>query len=133
MGLKLPRGGQREGDLPLQPRVFGQVDLAHPARAQQRENLIVPDCVSKHRLLLLGSQHRCCCHIISRCLDESRCSLIISEQRFHLSMKFLIFATGLLKEGRAMAGVALQGGVIELLDLFPSFRLHPAHPGLTPV
>jgi hypothetical protein len=61
---------------------------------------------------------------IGRRGDEALRRLVVSEQRFDLSPQVLVADTGFVEEGRAFIGRALQRGVIETLNFFPSLGLH---------
>jgi hypothetical protein len=52
------------------------------------------------------------------------CLVLVSEQRFDFPTQVLVPGTGLLEEGLTLALLTLQGGVIDLLNLLPSFRGH---------
>jgi hypothetical protein len=48
----------------------------------------------------------------------------LAEQRFDLATQLLITLTGFAKKRTALARVALQGSVVQVLDLLPTFGCH---------
>src|SRR5262245_7800012 len=114
---------QFERDLSPESRILGQVNLTHSARAEQRENPIMTDHLPCHSLVLILSDQ------LGRDLRGGRVKetfrlLVHRQQRLHLPAQFLIARTRSVEKGRALGGVAIQGGVIQTLDLLPSLRLH---------
>ena len=113
--------------LATEPRVLGQVNLSHPARAEQRENLIGTDFPPQNNLDLILSNPPG--YDIQRRRRKEAVRLPMRRQkRLHLSEQFLIIRAGFGEKGFTLGDVALKGGVIQALDLPPSLRLHTNFP-----
>src|SRR5262245_45558580 len=94
-------GGQKlERDLATQPRVFGQINSAHPTRADQRERLIVTKAATLERcgLLSVGHLGDRAGHLS---VDEAVGMLARPKQRFDLGAQLDIVAASPVKEGCA--------------------------------
>src|SRR5438876_958687 len=63
---------QLERDLAAKRFIAGQIDLAHSARAQQLDNLIVADRAAHHRTLLVISNQACGYFVNGRFNEISR-------------------------------------------------------------
>src|SRR5262249_59314861 len=59
-------------------------------------------------------------------LDKALGRAVIAQQLFDLAAQVRVSRTGFGQKGRALVRLAFQRGVIKLLNLLPSFRLHPA-------
>src|SRR5215510_5506963 len=99
------------------------MDFAHPARAEQGENLIWANLLSDHGLdSILSAQF--CGDLQSRRFNESLGARVTAEQRCDLAAQRIISVAGLCEKGSPGDRVALQSGVIEPLDMSPTFRRH---------
>src|SRR5262245_56584937 len=110
-------GGQKlERDLAAEPRIFCQINPAHPARANQRERLIVAEAAAHEwRGLLLGG------HLGDHAPylpgDEAIRLFVRMQKRFDLAAQLVVIAAIRIKEGRARRRLQFQSSLVKLADL----------------
>ncbi len=116
-------GQQLERDLATEPRVFGQVNYTHPARANQRERLIVAEAAAHERwILLLGGHHSN--HISYLPGDEAVRLLARLQQRFDLEAQLVVIAASPGQELHAIFRRKIHRCVEQLADAQVLFRCH---------
>src|SRR5262249_9491773 len=116
------RGEQLERDLASETRILREVNLPHPARSEDGENLVVADLPCDHRLRLfshaqLGGDFQ------GGRFNKMFCPRVTVDQRFDFASKRLIAGAGFHKKSSALLRVAFQSGVINASNHPPTLRL----------
>ncbi len=107
-------------------RVAGPVHLAHPARADERPQLVPAEGPAGH-----GRRTQVGRHLRRR--DERRpgeepvLGNRFLEQRLHLASERLVVTAGLGEERRALARRPVARRVVQLVDPLPALRRHERH------
>ena len=120
-------GQEFERDLSAQPGVLSQINLAHSAGGQRRNNLVRTDLLAgKQSAKGIGKEVGG--HFVSRQVEKTSILLVRSQERFHLHPQSFIVAAGLAQEAGTLLGRARQRRMKELVDLLPAigfyFRCH---------
>ena len=123
LGIAHLRGGQKlEPHEPVQARVAGLVDHTHSSATQ-----LLEDAVMRNGLRDWGGNALCQClpgHFYGGTLQETSCLLLRGEQRPDLSLQLLVARTRLAQKKLAVPRRTLQRGLQQVIDLFPSIRIH---------
>src|SRR5262245_21370231 len=116
-------GQQLERDFAAEPRVFGQINFAHPTGANQRERFIGAEAPAHERRGLLSAGHLGD-HPSHLPGDEALRLLARLQQRFDLAPQLVVIATSPRQEFRAGFGLKLHRGMVQLADPPVLFRCH---------
>ena len=105
--------------------VMCAIDLAHPARAEQRPDLVRAETFADQPPGHPGRTHRRR-DLNRRRRHERLCVVRVRQERFDFASQLLVAGTGFAHERRALAFVARERGVIQLLDVAPAVGISHA-------
>src|SRR5262249_10333842 len=106
----------------MEPRVERQMDFAHPASPQERQEPVMTGVLIEE-LCRWSISQRLSGNFQHRLINEAAL-LSIDEQRFDFLTKRFVIATGLGEKSSALVRVHLQRGPIKFSDFFVAFRRH---------
>src|SRR5712692_5076433 len=110
-------------DLSAQAGVLSQIDFAHSAGGQRRNDLVRTDLLAcQQSAKSIGEEVGR--HFVSRQVEKTSILLVCAQKRFNFRAKLLIVAARLAQEAGTLLRRALQGRMKEAVDLLPAVGCH---------